>query len=298
MKILLFGCNGQVGWELQRSLAVLGEVVALGRDAAGNPQGLCGDLLDIGGLIGSVRAVRPEVIVNAAAYTAVDKAESEPAMAHAVNALAPAALAEAAAQSGAWLVNYSSEHVFDGSGEQPWCETDNMAPVNVYGQSKRDGDRAVAQNPKHLILRTSWVHAARGDNFAKTILRGAALGQPLRVVDDQAAFLEVQSHRVEAEPVGFFVRICAEPQPQPAQGRRRQRCGETGDVGKELGAGRGRAPRQPAAPEQGGEGGQGQVTGEVRERLARPDQAGHDERQHAWMLTWPVSLTTGAAMEA
>ncbi|HQZ07454.1 MAG TPA: dTDP-4-dehydrorhamnose reductase [Burkholderiaceae bacterium] len=185
MKILLFGCNGQVGWELQRSLAVLGEVLALGRDAAGNPQGLCGDLLDIGGLIGSVRAVRPEVIVNAAAYTAVDKAESEPAMAHAVNAQAPAALAEAAGQSGAWLVHYSSEHVFDGSGEQPWCETDNMAPVNVYGQSKRDGDRAVAQNPKHLILRTSWVHAARGDNFAKTILRGAALGQPLRVVDDQ-----------------------------------------------------------------------------------------------------------------
>jgi len=185
MKILLFGCNGQVGWELQRSLAVLGDVLALGRDATANPHGMCGDLQDIGGLMESVRAARPDVIVNAAAYTAVDKAESEPALAHAINAQAPATLAEAAGQAGSWLVHFSSEQVFDGSGELPWRKTDNHAPVNVYVQSKREGDLAVAQNPKHLILRTSWVHATRGDNFAKTILRRAGLGQALQVVDDQ-----------------------------------------------------------------------------------------------------------------
>jgi hypothetical protein len=117
----------------------------------------------------------------------------------------------------------------------------------------------------------------------------------LRIVDDQAAFLEVQPHRIEAEPVGFFGVL---PQREPAQGRRRKRCGKAADFGEDGGGAQGWALRQPAAPEQVGEGGQGQVTGEVRERLARPDQARHDERQHGRMLTWPASLTTGAAMLA
>ncbi|MEO8546313.1 MAG: dTDP-4-dehydrorhamnose reductase [Burkholderiaceae bacterium] len=185
MRIMLLGRSGQLGWELQRSLAPLAELVALGRDAAANPDGLCGDLQDTRGLIDSVHTLRPDVIVNAAAFTAVDNAEAEPALAQAINALAPAALAQAANAVGAWLVHYSSEQVFDGSGQQPWREDDAQAPLNVYGQSKRDGDQAVATCPHHLILRTSWVHAARGDNFAKTILRLATQRDELRVVDDQ-----------------------------------------------------------------------------------------------------------------
>ena len=183
MKILLLGRNGQVGWELQRSLAPLGHVVALGRGGEG---GLCGDLTDLPGLAATVRAVQPQVIVNAAAYTAVDKAEGEPELAHRINAEAPAVLAREAAAGGALPVHYSTDYVFGGSGERPWREDDATGPLSVYGQTKLDGERAIAASgAAHLILRTSWVYAARGGNFAKTMLRLAQERERLTVIDDQ-----------------------------------------------------------------------------------------------------------------
>lgn len=185
MKILLLGRNGQVGWELQRSLSVLGELVALGSDATHNPHGLCGDLTDLAGLAETVRQVQPQVIVNAAAHTAVDKAQSEPELARLINALAPAVLAQEAIRLGAWLVHYSTDYVFDGSGDTPWRELDATRPLSVYGQTKLEGEQAVALNPKHLIFRTSWVYGARGGNFAKTMLRLAAERESLSVIDDQ-----------------------------------------------------------------------------------------------------------------
>lgn len=185
MKILLLGRGGQVGWELQRSLSVLGEVVALDFDASQNPQGLCGDFTDLAGLERTVEAVRPDVIVNAAAHTAVDKAESEPELARTINALAPAALARAAIKTGAWLIHYSTDYVFDGSGTSPWTEADATGPLSVYGKTKLEGEQEVALNPKHLILRTSWVYATRGGNFAKTMLRLGGERESLTVINDQ-----------------------------------------------------------------------------------------------------------------
>ncbi len=183
MKILLLGQNGQVGWELQRSLSVMGELVALDRHGR---DGLCGDLTDLQGLTETVRKVQPDIIVNAAAYTAVDKAESEPDLAHLINATAPGVLATEAARIGAWLVHYSTDYVFDGSGELPWCETDAPKPLNVYGRSKWLGEQAIQNSGcKHLIFRTSWVYAARGGNFAKTMLRLAQEREELKVIGDQ-----------------------------------------------------------------------------------------------------------------
>lgn len=183
MKILLFGCNGQVGWELQRSLAPLGEVVALGSQGS---DGLCGDFADPEGIARTVREVRPDAIVNAAAYTAVDKAESEPQRAEQVNALTPGVIAQAAHELDAWLLHYSTDYVFDGSGTRPWRESDATGPLGVYGRSKLAGEQAIAKaHGKHLILRTSWVYAARGGNFARTMLRLARERERLTVVDDQ-----------------------------------------------------------------------------------------------------------------
>ena len=182
MKILLFGKNGQVGWELQRSLAPLGELVALG---SSGHAGLCGDLSDLAGLAETVRKVRPDVIVNAAAYTAVDKAEAEPEQARLINALAPGVLADEAQKLGAWFVHYSTDYVFDGSGGQFWQETDATGPLNVYGRTKLEGEQAVTRCAKHLIFRASWVYAARGANFAKTMLRLAQEREQLKVIDDQ-----------------------------------------------------------------------------------------------------------------
>ncbi len=183
MKILLLGKNGQVGWELQRSLGVLGEVVALSHH--GN-DGLCGDLADLEGLARTVRQVGPQVIVNAAAYTAVDKAESEPDLAHRLNAQAPGVLAREAQQLGAWLVHYSTDYVFDGSGATPWSEDDPVAPLGVYGRTKLEGEQQILQSGcRHLIFRTSWVYGARGGNFAKTMLRLARERDQLHVIDDQ-----------------------------------------------------------------------------------------------------------------
>ncbi len=181
MKILLLGKNGQVGWELQRSLSVLGELVALDRHS--DP---CGDLSQPERLAQTVRALRPDVIVNAAAHTAVDKAESEIDLARTLNATAPAALAQVAAETGAWLVHYSTDYVFDGSGTRPWQEMDATGPLGVYGQTKLEGERAIAASGcRHLVFRTSWVYAARGGNFARTMLRLAQERERLTVIDDQ-----------------------------------------------------------------------------------------------------------------
>ncbi|KAB0582499.1 dTDP-4-dehydrorhamnose reductase [Ideonella dechloratans] len=181
-KILLLGPNGQVGWELRRALAPLGRVIALGREH----DGLCGDLTHPGELAGSVRMLRPDIIVNAAAHTAVDKAESEPALAELLNARAPATLARLAAELGATLVHYSTDYVFDGSGEQPRDEGAATGPLSVYGRSKLAGEEAIqASGCRHLIFRTSWVYAARGGNFAKTMLRLAGEREQLRVIADQ-----------------------------------------------------------------------------------------------------------------
>lgn len=187
MKILLLGKNGQVGWELQRALSVLGEVIALDRHRAATPYGeLAGDLSDLDGLRATIRSVAPEVIVNAAAYTAVDKAESERELAHTVNALASQVMAEEAKRLDAWLVHYSTDYVFDGRGSAPWKETDPVAPVNYYGATKLEGEQLIqASGCKHLIFRTSWVYAARGNNFAKTMLRLAKDRQTLNVIADQ-----------------------------------------------------------------------------------------------------------------
>ncbi|MDF5892365.1 dTDP-4-dehydrorhamnose reductase [Pseudomonas syringae pv. syringae] len=187
MKILLLGKNGQVGWELQRSLAVVGEVVALDRHSVSTAYGeLSGDLSDLDGLRNTIRSVKPQVIVNAAAYTAVDKAETERELAHTVNALASQVMAEEARILDALLVHYSTDYVFDGSGSIAWKESDAVSPVNYYGATKLEGEQLiVASGCKHLIFRTSWVYAARGNNFAKTMLRLAKDRPTLNVIADQ-----------------------------------------------------------------------------------------------------------------
>lgn len=178
MKLLLTGSNGQVGFELQRSLAVLGEVVAI--DAVE-----C-DLADEAAIRGIVRDIRPDVVVNPAAYTAVDKAESEPALAHAINARAPEVLAEEAQALGALLVHYSTDYVFDGAVAGSYVESDEPNPTCIYGATKLAGERAISQScPRHLILRTSWVVGAHGGNFAKTMIRLACERDALSVVADQ-----------------------------------------------------------------------------------------------------------------
>lgn len=182
MKILLLGKGGQVGWELQRALAPLGELVALDHDSTE----LHGNFAEPEALAQTVRTVRPQLIVNAAAHTAVDKAESEPDLARAINATAPGVLAREAAALGATLVHYSTDYVFDGSGTQARDEQAATSPLSVYGATKLEGEQLVqASGCQHLIFRTSWVYAARGGNFAKTMLRLAAERDALNVIDDQ-----------------------------------------------------------------------------------------------------------------
>ncbi|MCA0177916.1 MAG: dTDP-4-dehydrorhamnose reductase [Proteobacteria bacterium] len=179
MNIVLLGPNGQVGWELQRALAPLGRLTLLDRAAGG-------DLAHPDALATAVRALAPDVIVNAAAHTAVDKAESEPELARTLNALAPGQLARVAADLGATLLHYSTDYVFDGSGHAPRAEDAPTGPLSVYGASKLAGEDAIrASGCRHLILRTSWVYAARGSNFAKTMLRLAAERERLTVIADQ-----------------------------------------------------------------------------------------------------------------
>ncbi|MGN5519559.1 dTDP-4-dehydrorhamnose reductase [Halopseudomonas sp. Lyrl_26] len=179
MKILLTGRNGQLGFELRRALAPLAEVIALDSQAC--------NLASPHAIRHWVREIRPAIIVNAAAYTSVDKAESEPQRAHAINAEGPGALAEEAASLGALIVHYSTDYVFDGGKvEGEYSEIDTPAPLNIYGASKLAGEQAVARaNPRHLILRTSWVVGTHGHNFAKTMLRLAAEKRQLDIVSDQ-----------------------------------------------------------------------------------------------------------------
>ena len=183
MKILLLGKNGQVGWELQRSLAVLGDVVACDFDS---PAPYRADFSDPQSLVALVQRERPQVIVNSAAHTAVDKAESEPELARAINATAPGVIAREAAALGACMVHYSTDYVFDGSGSHARQEADPTAPLSVYGRTKLEGEELVrASGCQHLILRTSWVYAARGGNFARTMLKLAAERDELKVIADQ-----------------------------------------------------------------------------------------------------------------
>jgi dTDP-4-dehydrorhamnose reductase len=197
LRILLLGKKGQVGWELQRSLAPLGQVIALDR-AGMTPQQartqgianiehqLCGNLADLDGLDRTVHILRPNIIVNAAAYTAVDKAETDGDLARLINVEAPAVLAKAAEKEGALLVHYSTDYVFDGSSETSWLETDSTNPLNVYGLTKLEGEQRILQAcQQHLIFRTSWVYSAQGVNFAKTILKLAQERDSLKVINDQ-----------------------------------------------------------------------------------------------------------------
>lgn len=182
MKILLLGKNGQVGWELQRALAPLGNLIALDRHSSD----YCGDLSNPTGIASTIDTLKPDVIVNAAAHTAVDKAESEPELAATLNTTSVAAMAEAAQKTGALLVHYSTDYVFDGQGEAAWSEDDATAPLSVYGKTKRDGEEAiVAVCSNYLIFRTSWVYAAKGNNFAKTMLKLAGERDELSVISDQ-----------------------------------------------------------------------------------------------------------------
>ena len=182
MKILLLGKNGQLGWELQRSLAPLGEIIALDRNSTEH----CGDLSNLQGLTNTLREVAPDIIVNAAAHTAVDKAETDAELVRTINALAPTMLALEAKRLKAWLIHYSTDYVFDGSGELAWKETDDTGPLNVYGKTKLEGEQFIRQSGcKHLIFRTSWVYGARGGNFAKTMLRLAKERDSLNIINDQ-----------------------------------------------------------------------------------------------------------------
>ena len=208
MKVLLLGKGGQVGWELQRALAPLGEVVACDFDSVGD---LRADFSQPESLRALLRRVRPGLIVNAAAHTAVDKAESEPDLARAINATAPGVVAEEAASLGATLVHYSTDYVYDGSGSAARNEAAPTGPLSVYGRTKLEGEDLIrASGCRHLILRTSWVYAARGGNFARTMLRLAAERDELKVIDDQIGaptgadlLADVTAHaarRLQADP--------------------------------------------------------------------------------------------------
>jgi len=177
-RILVTGANGQVGWELQRSLQPLGQVIALDRAQL--------DLADPAAIRGAIREANPAIIVNAAAYTAVDKAETEAELAMRINGIAPGIMAEEAARAGALLVHYSTDYVFDGTRKTPYREGDAPNPASSYGRSKLAGEKAVrASGARHLVLRTSWVYSARGSNFVRTMLRLARERSELRVVNDQ-----------------------------------------------------------------------------------------------------------------
>ncbi len=177
-RILITGAGGQIGFALARELAPVAEVIAVDRQQL--------DLADPDAIVETMRAHAPDIVVNTAAYTAVDQAEREPALAHAVNALAPGVFAEEAKRCGALLIHYSTDYVFDGRKTSPYTETDATAPCNVYGQSKLDGEHAIAASGAAVIvLRTSWVYGMRGRNFLLTIQRLARERDELRIVDDQ-----------------------------------------------------------------------------------------------------------------
>jgi dTDP-4-dehydrorhamnose reductase len=216
-RVLLFGAGGQLGMELAKRLTGLAEVTALGRAEL--------DLTDIGAIRAAISRVAPEIVINAAAYTAVDKAESEQDLCAQVNAVAPGAIAAEVAKTGGWLIHYSTDYVFDGSGTRPWVETDATGPLGVYGQTKLDGELAIAAaGCRHVILRTSWVYAAVGRNFLHTMLRLGREREQLKIVDDQigaptsaeaitdatvAVLAELQAAGDSAEASGVYHLTCA-----------------------------------------------------------------------------------------
>ncbi len=178
MKILLLGANGQVGWELQKVLPAFGNIRVCNRADL--------DLTNFDAIRQTIALHKPDCIINAAAYTAVDKAESEPELAHNINAEAVAVLAEEAKEHDSWLIHYSTDYVFDGTKQEPYSESDSPNPINLYGKSKLEGEGAIEQSGcKYLIFRTSWVIGAHGSNFAKTILRLSQERESLKVIDDQ-----------------------------------------------------------------------------------------------------------------
>lgn len=182
MKMLLLGKSGQLGWELQRSLAPLGDLIALDRNSVDH----CGDLTNLNGLSETIIKINPDVIVNAAAYTAVDKAESDSVTANLINADAPEVMANVAEKINALVVHYSTDYVFNGVEGLPWQEWDDVDPINTYGKSKMLGERAIINSGcRHIIFRTSWVYAARGNNFIKTMLRLAKEKDQLKIINDQ-----------------------------------------------------------------------------------------------------------------
>lgn len=178
MKILLFGKNGQLGWELQRSLLPLGQVLSVGRKDV--------NMEDMNALSKCVQQFQPDIVVNAAAYTAVDKAESEPEKAYLINSEAVGVLASEANKYNAWLVHFSTDYVFDGKKSSPYDEEDKSIPLSIYGKSKLGGEKLIQKNhTKYLIFRTSWVYGAHGHNFAKTILKLAKEKEELKIINDQ-----------------------------------------------------------------------------------------------------------------
>jgi len=178
MKILLFGKNGQVGWELHRSLSALGQIHAVNREEA--------NLEDMNMISNLITQEKPDLLVNAAAYTAVDKAETHSNLAHTVNSEAVEVMAKEVSKLGAWLIHYSTDYVFDGKKPSPYTEEDLACPISIYGKSKLEGEDLIRKiNPKHLIFRTSWVYSTRGQNFAKTMLRLAKVKKELKIVSDQ-----------------------------------------------------------------------------------------------------------------
>ncbi|MBD2353373.1 dTDP-4-dehydrorhamnose reductase [Tolypothrix sp. FACHB-123] len=184
MKILLTGVTGQVGWELQRTLMTIGEVIAVGRNVS-NPN-LQMDLAQVDTIRHTIREVKPDLIINPAAYTAVDKAETEPELAMAINGIAPGAIAEAAKEIGAAMIHYSTDYVFDGNKNTAYTEQDEPNPQNIYGKTKLAGEQAIASvGVPYLIFRTSWVYSLRGKNFLLTMLRLAQEREEIKVVDDQ-----------------------------------------------------------------------------------------------------------------
>lgn len=182
MKILIFGQSGQISWELQRSLAPLGELIVLGS----NSTQMCGNFTNLSGIAESIQTIQPDMIINAAAHTAVDQIEKESDLAYQINTYAPEVLALEAKKIGAWLVHFSTDYVFDGSGTQAWLETDKTNPLSTYAKTKLAAEeKIVASGCKYLIFRTSWVYAARGKNFAKTMLQLAKERDSLSVIHDQ-----------------------------------------------------------------------------------------------------------------
>lgn len=184
MKIVLLGKNGQVGWELQRALQPLGDLISLDRQIDNN--GLCGDITDFTAIEYLYATVKPDVVINAAAYTAVDKAESDQEQANLINHLAVKHLADLSKKYGSLLINYSTDYVFDGTSDTPWLETDHTAPINHYGKTKRDGEIVLEQSgAKFINFRTSWVYGTHGNNFIKTMLALAQSREELNIIADQ-----------------------------------------------------------------------------------------------------------------